>query len=32
LSGTHPQTPSDFEDKNLADLVTDLESAHARGK
>jgi len=32
LSGTHPQTPSDFEDKNLAELVTDLESAHARGK
>jgi hypothetical protein len=31
LSGTHPQTPSDFEDKNLAELVTDLESAHARG-
>jgi membrane protein len=32
LSGTHPQTPSDFEDKNLAELVTDLESAHARGQ
>ena len=32
LSGTHPQTPSEFEDKNLAELVTDLESAHAQGQ
>jgi membrane protein len=30
LSATHPQPPSNFENKNLAELVTDLESAHAR--